>query len=115
LAKARYLVMFSCGTCTGCARTGTLIGTIALNVPFAWLVKRLPRERFPDAYGVGSVMGPHLQRSRARSTTASSTPANFAVCCPSLRQPGGGEASTEASSACVIEGRPPSRLHPLGK
>jgi hypothetical protein len=25
---------------------------IALNVPFAWLVKRLPRERFPDAFGV---------------------------------------------------------------
>jgi len=26
--------------------TGTLIGMIVLNVPFAWLVKRLPRERF---------------------------------------------------------------------
>jgi hypothetical protein len=23
---------------------------IATNVPFAWLVKRLPRERFPDAF-----------------------------------------------------------------
>jgi AAA family ATP:ADP antiporter len=26
--------------------TGTLVGMIVLNVPFAWLVKRLPRERF---------------------------------------------------------------------
>jgi ATP:ADP antiporter, AAA family len=26
--------------------TGTLIGMIVLNLPFAWLVKRLPRERF---------------------------------------------------------------------
>jgi hypothetical protein len=25
---------------------------MALNVPLAWLVRRLPRERFPDAYRV---------------------------------------------------------------
>src|SRR5262249_30876148 len=31
--------------------TGTLIGMLALNVPFAWLVQRLPRTRFiPISY-----------------------------------------------------------------